>query len=239
MRDPQHVMGIGIGIGHEAADERAKAAIPQPEDRGNLTQEGILMRVIVAIGHGDVEKPLHQVDQDRIAGPEHAGDAARVKVIARHILPGEIEDPAGLRRVLGRDGEDLAEGGDLVAGDAAVGLGHLGAQRDHRDGEGDRAFRRRPQAVEDGRQPLALGQGGNGLGDAGPERHEPSLEAFHDRGNRLSPQRPGHGSAGLRRRGMIQPAFAGGAWFSRPSPAGLRAGPAPLSRGPGRRGSGR
>ena len=33
--------------------------------------------------------------------------------------------------------ENLAEGGDLVAGDHAVGLGHFGAQGDHADGEGD------------------------------------------------------------------------------------------------------
>ena len=36
-----------------------------------------------------------------------------------------------------RDLEDAAEGRDLLARDAAIGLGDLGAQRDHADGEGD------------------------------------------------------------------------------------------------------
>ena len=41
------------------------------------------------------------------------------------------------------DHEDAAEGRDLVRGDDAVGLGHLGGERDHGDGEGDLAPRRR------------------------------------------------------------------------------------------------
>ena len=44
------------------------------------------------------------------------------------------------------DLEDAAEGRDLLARDAAVGLGDLRAQRDHADGEGDRAFRRHGRA---------------------------------------------------------------------------------------------
>jgi len=52
----------------------------------------------------------------------------------------------------------------------AVGLRHLGAEADDRDGEGDAALG--PPPVEDGEQALAAGdEGGDGFGDADPDRH--------------------------------------------------------------------
>ena len=51
-----------------------------------------------------------------------------------------------------REGEDAAKGGDFVAGDGAVGLGHLGAEGEDGDGEADALLGGRvaAQAVEDG-----------------------------------------------------------------------------------------
>ena len=71
------------------------------------------------------------------------------------------------------ESEDAAEGGDLVAGDGAVGLGHLGAKGEDGDGEAHGLFGGGvvAQLVEDHGQGLALGEGGEGFGDAGPDRH--------------------------------------------------------------------
>ena len=52
----------------------------------------------------------------------------------------------------------LAKGGDLVAGDLTVGLGHLCPQRDHRDGKADPFFGRLAGPVKDLGQAFAVAQ---------------------------------------------------------------------------------
>ena len=56
-------------------------------------------------------------------------------------LPGKIEDEPDVLLFVRRHLKDLAEGGDLVAGHRAVGLGHFGAERNHRDRECDATAR--------------------------------------------------------------------------------------------------
>ena len=58
---------------------------------------------------------------------------------AGNVLLGEVVEPRDVALLLGRHGEDLLEGADLVPGDDAVGLRHLGRKRDHGDREGDLA----------------------------------------------------------------------------------------------------
>ncbi len=55
---------------------------------------------------------------------------------ATGVLARLVEQAADVRHFVGRDVEDPLEGGDLVAADVAVGLGHLGAEYDDGDGEG-------------------------------------------------------------------------------------------------------
>jgi hypothetical protein len=55
-------------------------------------------------------------------------------------LLGEVEDTRDVLHLAFRDLEHFLEGVDLVHGDDAVGLGHLGAKRDHADGECDLIF---------------------------------------------------------------------------------------------------
>ena len=71
--------------------------------------------------------------------------------------------------------EHFAKGGHLITGDQPVRLGHLGPQGDHRNGKGHRPFWRAAQAVKHRRQPLARGERGQSLGDAGPDRHGRTL----------------------------------------------------------------
>ena len=53
------------------------------------------------------------------------------------ILTGQIEDFRSARLLTLGNGEDAAEGGDLVACNLAIGFGHLGPQGDDGDGESD------------------------------------------------------------------------------------------------------
>ena len=104
---------------------------------GDLAQIAILGRAQPSIGKGDVEQPAEQVLQHAAIPGEHAADLAGVTLEARGALAGKIEDQPQMRLLTRRHLEHLAEGGDLVAGHSAVRLGHLGAQRDHGDGESD------------------------------------------------------------------------------------------------------
>ncbi len=150
-----------------------------------MEKEGVLAGVVGAVGNGDLEEGLEDVDQDMVVvgadavavGVEEAGDLAGIGVKTRDVLAGKVVDPGGVLFLALGEGEDAAEGGDLVAGHGAVGLGHLGTKREDGDGEADGVFRRGivAQAVEDHGQGLALGEGGEGLGNAGPDRHGGTL----------------------------------------------------------------
>ncbi len=141
------------------------------EDPGDGAKEPFLALVVAAVGEGDVEQALEDVLEHRGAVAEHRRDAGGVGVEAGDVLAGEVEDAGGGGLVLAGDLEDPAEGRDLGGADEAVGLGHLGAEADDGDGEGDAALGR-AAAIEDGKQALAAGdEGGDRLGDKGPDRH--------------------------------------------------------------------
>ncbi len=171
MRHAEDGIGIAGRVGHETCAHGMEATAVESEDLRHPTQEMIFVRMVGAVGHGDMEKALEQIGQHAVILVEHSPDPPGVKLEPRHILTREIEDPRGIGLFLRRDPEDVAEGGNLVAGDLAVGLGHFRAQCDHRDGEGDGTFRRLPAAFEQRRKPLAVGEGRQGFGDAAPDRH--------------------------------------------------------------------
>jgi hypothetical protein len=62
--------------------------------------------------------------------------SCRHSLVAGHVLLGEIEHTGDVLHLAIGHLEHFLEGVDLVHGDDAVGLGHLGAERDHTDGEG-------------------------------------------------------------------------------------------------------
>ena len=141
-------MRITHCVGDMACAQGAELAFAHAKNAGNLAQEIILAIVIAAIGHGDMEQPLHQVAEHAGVQREHPGDPAGIFVKSRHILPCEVEHAGGFGFGFGRDVEHFAKGAHFVAGDLPVSFGHFRAQRDNGDGKGDRAFRRGAQLVE-------------------------------------------------------------------------------------------
>ena len=149
----------------------SKASGRTPKISPTAAQEAFLALVVAAVGERDVEEPLEDVLEHLRLVPEHPGDAARIGVEAGDVLAGEVEDAGGGGLVLGRDAEHLAERGDLGDAHQAVGLGHLGAEADDRDREGDAALGG-AAALEYGEEALApRDESGDRLGDAGPDRH--------------------------------------------------------------------
>ena len=159
--DAQHVAGRAALFGAVAGAHGGDRSGIDAEDARHLVKEHDLARGQAVVGHRDQVQPFQHVHQHRVGGREHRGHPPGPQVEARHVAAGKVED---LRRVpfLGPgDLEDAAEGRDLFPRDAAVGLGDLGAQRDHGDGKGDRPFRRNRGA--------ATHQRGHAVEDALPE----------------------------------------------------------------------
>jgi hypothetical protein len=68
---------------------------------------------------------------------EQAADLLGVGLEAAGVPARLVEQAADVLHLLLGDVEDFLEGADFVLGDNPVGLGHLGAQHDDADGEGD------------------------------------------------------------------------------------------------------
>ena len=116
-----------------------EGAFVEPEDAGDLGEIGELALVHGAVGAGDVEEPVeHALQHHRIVG-EEARDVARIGVETGHVLLGEVVDARDVPILARRDRKDAAEGVDLRARHDAVGLRHLGGERDDADREGSLA----------------------------------------------------------------------------------------------------
>lgn len=180
-RHAEDIIGIARRIGHIAGADGAETGFAHPEDLGDIPQEFIFARVIAAIGHGNVEQAFQHIGQHALVIVEHGADLGGIGIIARHILPGQVEHLCGIAFFLGRDVKHLAEGRHFVAGHFAIGLGHLGPQGDHGDGKGHRAFGaglgRAAQAIKDRSKAFALHQCRDGFEDAGPDRHGQRIAA--------------------------------------------------------------
>ena len=108
---------------------------------GDFAQVIVLGGADEAIGEGDVKKTAEKVLEDRPIIRKQPPDLSSVALEPGGALPGKIEDEPDVLLFARRHLKDLAEGGDLVAGHRAVGLGHLGAERNHGDRERDAATR--------------------------------------------------------------------------------------------------
>ena len=134
----QHDMGRGLGLGIVAGDDGGQPLGRDAEDLGHVLQHFMFGGVQRAIGGADDDHALDHVVQHRIACREHARDPPRPGVVSGNVLPGQIEDAAGVLFLGPGDGEDAPERGHFRALDPAIGLGHLGGKRDHGNGEGHR-----------------------------------------------------------------------------------------------------
>ena len=88
------------------------------------------------VGLGDVEQAFEHVLEQLAVALEHDRELLGISLVAGHILLGEVEDTSDVLHLAFRHLEHFLEGVDLVHGDDAVGLRHLGAERDHANGEG-------------------------------------------------------------------------------------------------------
>ena len=83
-----------------------------------------------------MEQAFEHVLEQLAVALEHGGELLGISLVAGHVLLGEIEHAGDVLHLAFRHLEHFLEGVDLVHGDDAVGLGHLGAERDHAHGEG-------------------------------------------------------------------------------------------------------
>ena len=83
-----------------------------------------------------MEQAFEHVLEQLAVALEHGGELFGISLVAGHVLLGEIEHAGDVLHLAVRHLEHFLEGVDLVHGDDAVGLGHLGAERDDADGEG-------------------------------------------------------------------------------------------------------
>src|SRR5262249_3403378 len=109
----------------------------EPEMARYLAQIHVFGRADPAIGERDVEQPAKKIFEDHPVIREQTPDLTGIALKTGGALAGEVKDQPDMLLLARRDLEDLTKGGDFVAGNGAVGPGHLGAERDHRDCEGD------------------------------------------------------------------------------------------------------
>ena len=78
-----------------------------------------------------------------MAAGEKPGELARIDLVAGDIPFRQVEHLGHTGQFLIRHLEHPFECRHLISGDDAIGLGHLGAERDDTDGEGNRFLGRR------------------------------------------------------------------------------------------------
>ena len=105
-------------------------------------QERQLRLVHRAVGLGDEEQAVDDVGERFPVVGVKGGDAGGVGVVAGDVALGEIEEARDVALLARRHAEDVAEGSDFGGRDHAVGLRHLGGERDQRDRERDLTARR-------------------------------------------------------------------------------------------------
>ena len=129
-----------IGPCMMSADARVVGAA-KAEKCCDLAQIFVLGRAQAAIGQRDVKQSAEKMLQHCPVGGKEAPDLPRVALKPMGAPARQVEDQPDVILLARRNLKDLAKGGNLVAGDGAVGPGHLGAQRDDRDRERDAPVR--------------------------------------------------------------------------------------------------
>ena len=113
----------------------AKPRSSKPKIWATRFEIGAFARVQLAIGHGDLEERAEQLFAHGGVVREDLHDLLGIGLEARRLAPRLVPDaPHGGGMGVG-DAEDPLERVDLLAGDVAVRLRHLG--REHHQGDGD------------------------------------------------------------------------------------------------------
>src|ERR1700731_4925098 len=111
----------------------------ETEMPGDFAQVIVLGGADEAIGESDVKKTAEEVLEHHPIIRKQPADLSSIALEPGGALPGKIENEPEMLLFARRHLKDLAEGGDLVAGHRAIGLGHFGAKRNHRDRDRDAA----------------------------------------------------------------------------------------------------
>ena len=131
----------------------AELGIGKPEQTGHMSQKLLLVGMEFAVGERDVEQSFEHILQEPAVLPQEIRKLPGIGFVAGDIVLGGIEDARHASHLARGHIEHLLECLHLVACDHAVGLGHLGAERNHADGEGELMLRREQRnvvlAVED------------------------------------------------------------------------------------------
>ncbi|MCH7631265.1 MAG: SDR family oxidoreductase, partial [Proteobacteria bacterium] len=114
-----------------------KLGFGKAENPRDVFEVGIFRRMVNPIGHGDMKQRPQQILEHRRAVPEHPGDLPGVGLVSGAVLARHIENPPDIFGLMGGDLKNPLEDIDLLAGDMAVGLGHLGGKRNYADRESD------------------------------------------------------------------------------------------------------
>src|SRR3984893_6934483 len=109
----------------------------KPEMPSDLAQIFILGRGNPAVGERYMEQAAEEILAHRAIAREQTLDLPGVAVEPGGALAGQVEDEPNMLFFASGNLEHFAKGGNFVAGDGTIGPCHLGAERDHRNREGD------------------------------------------------------------------------------------------------------
>ena len=113
----------------------AKTALIEAENLGDTGEKSAFPVVQLAIGHGDLEERAQKFFPHRGVVRKDLDDLLSIRLEAFRLTPSLVPDPPHRSGVGVGNAEDPLERVDLLAGDAAVRLRHLG--REHDQGDGD------------------------------------------------------------------------------------------------------
>lgn len=172
--DAENEPGVILGKADMTHADAPVFPLRESKDVGDRLEEGHFRGGDRPVGLGNVKEAVEHVLEHGRMGAEAAREPLRIPLEAQRRLLGEIEQAGDRLLAFLRCAEDLAEGGDLVGGNDAVGLGHLRPEPDQRHGEIGMIHAPSGPALLD----LAvegIGPPGDEMGQLAPKGHGSSL----------------------------------------------------------------
>ena len=134
----QHIVGIAV-VRHEARAEEAELARRRSRSRWRCrARTGSSLGCRMPSAAATCIRPSSTCCSSFVSSLSSAGDLVGIGLVAGHVLLRQVEDALDVARPPpARSGTRCLKASTSSAGDDAVRLGHLGAERDDADGEGD------------------------------------------------------------------------------------------------------
>ena len=134
--DAEDDAGLALDDTQRRCPRTLEARAAQSEDARDLDEVLGFRRIDVAVGPRDIEQTFEQLLEDLGRIGEQRRDLSGIGLEARRVALGEVEEAFDVALLARRHAEEAAEGFDLFFLHLAIDAGHLGAERDHADGEG-------------------------------------------------------------------------------------------------------